>query len=73
MIIALVVVALLIGALALSRHRRFAAALCGVALLIALTKLTIGVHTHSRVTGLDAATMSWFAAHQFSSLNWVAG
>ena len=73
MVTALIVVALFLGALALSRRRRIAAALCGVGLLIALTKLTIGVHTHSRVTRLDAATMSWFAAHQHSSLDWVAG
>jgi membrane-associated phospholipid phosphatase len=59
--------------LALSGHRRLAAALCGAALLAALTKLTIGVHTHGRVTRLDAATMSWFAAHQHRKIDWVAG
>jgi len=59
--------------LALSGHRRLAAVLCAAALLTALAKLTIGVHTHSRVTRFDAATMSWFAAHQSAKLDWVAG
>ena len=74
-ITSLIVVALFLGALglALSGHRRLAAALCGAALLAALTKLTIGVHTHGRVTKLDAATMSWFAAHQHRKIDWVAG
>jgi membrane-associated phospholipid phosphatase len=48
--------------------------LCSAGLLTALTKLTIGVHTHGRVTRFDAATMSWFVAHQspeFNSIAWV--
>jgi membrane-associated phospholipid phosphatase len=73
MITALIVVTLFLGALALSGRRRLAAGLCGAALLTALVKLTIGVHTHGRVTRLDAATMSWFAAHRSPKLDWLAG
>jgi membrane-associated phospholipid phosphatase len=58
--------------LALSRDRRLAAALCALGLLAALTGLTIGVHTHSRVTRFDAAVMSWFAAHHSSEFDRVA-
>jgi undecaprenyl-diphosphatase len=58
--------------LALSGHRRLAAALYAAALLTALAKLIIGVHNHSRVTRFDAPTMSWFAAHQSAKLDWVA-
>jgi undecaprenyl-diphosphatase len=71
-ITALIIVTLFLGALALSRHRRLAAAMCGAGLLTALTKLTIGVHTHGRVTSLDAATMSWFAAHRAPEFNFAA-
>jgi membrane-associated phospholipid phosphatase len=69
---ALVVVSLFVAAVVLSRHRRLAAVLCGAGFLAALTKLTIGVHTHSRVTKFDAPTMSWFAAHQSPRADWVA-
>jgi membrane-associated phospholipid phosphatase len=72
-IAAVVVVSLFVAALVLSRHRRLAAALCAAAFLAALAKLTIGVHTHSRVTRFDAHTMTWFAAHQSPKLDWVAG
>jgi hypothetical protein len=72
MITALIVVTLFIGACALSTHRRLAAALCGAGLLIALTKLAIGVHTHGRVTRLDAATMAWFVAHRSAEFNSAA-
>jgi membrane-associated phospholipid phosphatase len=71
-ITALIVGALFLGALALSRRRRLAAGLCAAAMLAALTKLTIGVSNHGRVTRFDAATMSWFAAHQSPKLDWVA-
>ena len=37
-----------------------------------LAKLTIGVHTHGRVTRLDAATMTWFVAHRSAAFNWAA-
>ena len=71
-ITALIVVTLFIGACALSTHRRLAAALCGAGLLIALTGLTIGVHTHGRDTRLDAATMAWFVAHRSAEFNSAA-
>jgi membrane-associated phospholipid phosphatase len=71
-ITALIVVTLFVGACALSTRRRLAAALCGAGLLIALMKLTIGVHTHGRVTRLDAATMSWFVAHRSAEFNSAA-
>ena len=58
--------------MALTGHRRLAAALSAAALLIALAKLTIGVNNHSRVTKFDAPTMAWFAAHQSAKLDWVA-
>ena len=63
-ITALMVVALILGASAMSSHRRLAAALRVAGVLTALTGLTIGVHTHGWVTGLDAITTSWFVAHQ---------
>jgi undecaprenyl-diphosphatase len=46
--------------------------LCAAALLIVLTILAIGVHTHGRVTRLDVATMSWFVAHRSAELNSAA-
>jgi membrane-associated phospholipid phosphatase len=58
--------------LALSSHRRLSAALYCAGFLTALTKLTIGVHSHTRVTRFDDATMSWFAGHQSQKLDWVA-
>jgi undecaprenyl-diphosphatase len=58
-----IVVGLALGACALLSRGRVAAALCVAGLLTALTGLTIGVHTHGWVTGLDAATASRFAAH----------
>ena len=63
-ITALTVVALILGASAMSSHRRLAAALRVAGVLTALTGLTIGVHTHGWVTGLDAITTSWFVADQ---------
>lgn len=70
---ALVVVTLLfLGACALSTRRRIAAALCAAALLVVLTILAIGVHTHGRVTRFDVATMSWFVAHRSAELNSAA-
>jgi undecaprenyl-diphosphatase len=66
---AIIVLTLFLGALALPGHRRLSAALCGAGLLIALTKLAIGVHTHGRVTRFDAATASWFVAHRSPEIN----
>ena len=43
----IVVIALFLGACALSTRRRLAAALCGAGLLIVLTILAIGVHNHT--------------------------
>ena len=61
-----IVVGLTLGACALFSRGHLAAALCVAGLLTALTGLTIGVHTHGWVTGLDAATASWFVAHRTS-------
>lgn len=67
-ITALVVVVLLLGSCVLSTHRPLAAALRVAGLLMALMGLTIGVHTHGWVTGLDAVTTSWFVAHHSAGL-----
>jgi membrane-associated phospholipid phosphatase len=45
-------------------HRQVAAAMRVAGLLTALTGLTLGVHSHGWVTGLDTATTSWFVAHR---------
>lgn len=71
-ITALIVVALLLGVCALFSHRRLAAALRFAGLLTALTGLTIGVHTHGWVTGLDSPIMSWFVAHRSVGFNVAA-
>jgi undecaprenyl-diphosphatase len=70
----LIVVALLLGAGSMSAHGLLAAALRIAGLLTALTGLTIGVHTHGWVTGLDAASTAWLAAHrsaEFDSAAWL--
>ena len=53
-------------------HRRLAAASRVAGLLTALTGLTIGVHTHGWVTGLDAVTASWFVAHRSAGFDVAA-
>jgi membrane-associated phospholipid phosphatase len=58
------VVALFLGAGSLSAHGLLAAPLRIGALLTALTGLTIGVQTRGWVTGLDAASATWLAAHR---------
>ena len=54
--------------LALSSHRRLAAVWLAAGLLTALAGLAAGVQTQGWVTGLDAATASWFSGHRS---NWL--
>jgi undecaprenyl-diphosphatase len=68
----LIVVALFLGAGSLSAHGLLAPALRIGGLLTALTGLTIGVQTHGWVTGLDAASAAWLAAHRSAEFNLAA-
>jgi membrane-associated phospholipid phosphatase len=73
-VMVLIVVALFLGAVSMSARGLLAAALRIAGLLTALTGLTIGVLTHGWVTGLDAASTAWLAAHrsaEFDSAAWL--
>jgi undecaprenyl-diphosphatase len=63
---------LFLGAGSLSAHGLLAAALRIGGLLTALTGLTIGVQTHGWVTGLDAASAAWLAAHRSAEFDLAA-
>jgi undecaprenyl-diphosphatase len=71
-ITALIVVALFLGVCSLFGHGRLATALLVAGLLTALTGLTIGVHTHGWVTGLDAGITSWFSTHRSAGFDVAA-
>jgi undecaprenyl-diphosphatase len=60
----LIIIAFVLGARRLSRHRYIAVAMHVAALLTALTALVIAIHSHGWVTRLDTATTSWLVAHR---------
>ena len=68
-VIVLIGVAVVLATYSLFTYRPFATVLRAGGLLSALTALTIGVHAHGWVTGLDAAAAKWAVGRRWWSLD----